>query len=367
LLELALRDEACHDHRVTPQRRGIGVGFLGRRLLAVATLLAMIAVGWVAWTIGNAAGMPFEQTMPLGLILVGVTVLSLHRVYSYSDAMSPFVVASIVMLLFAALGAINTGKEAWPQANAFLLFAGVVAVEVTAFLLLSGVLAALTRGIVRGRRSKERRDLAASRGWQFGSSDPDLPSALGSTDHYVAHLPDSLFTLGQRPVPSGARAHAIIRGQVNGVDFVTFDYVIPGERPLVITTAWLVRLPHALPFFASAEMYRNDLKAQSETLAGLVIAEASSQAGHDTTATPNPDYANAVMTPDVVRFTREHFPSWWVDGTVLASTARSNHGAPPELLTRNVEAIAWLATVLTSPAIARYAIGAAGTHESHPA
>jgi hypothetical protein len=336
------------------------MGYLGRRLLAVATLLVIVAIGWVAFTIGNLVGMPFDQAMPLSLMVVGVTALAFRRVYSYGAPDSPIVVASVVMLLFAAIGSLNPATEAWPGTNAFLLFVGAVAVEVVSYLLLGGLLAAVTRSIVRARRSKERRSLAASRGWQFEPSDASLPSALGETDHYVAHLPDNLLTLGQRPIPAGARAHAIVRGMASGVEFVAFDFFVPNQHPLLVTTAWLVRLPHALPLFTSAEMFRDDFKAQSETLAGLVIAEAAAQASSasqagDDAATLDPDYAWAVMSADVVRFTRERFQSWWVDDSVLASTARSNRGVRPDLLARNIEAITWLASVLSMPDMARYA------------
>lgn len=349
------------------------MGILGRRLLAFAILLAMIAIGWVAFTIGNLVGMPFEQTMPLGLTVVGVTALAIRRVYSYgaAGAPSPILFAAVVMLLFAALGSLTPATEAWPGINAFLLFLGMVAIQVTAYLVLSGLLAAITRSIVRARRSKERRSLADSRGWHFEPSDAGLPSALGATDHYVARLPDNLLTLGQRSLPAEARAHAVIRGVASGVEFVAFDFFVPNTHPLVVTTAWLVQLSHALPLFASAEMFRDDFKAQSETLAGVVIAETmarvSAQSGDDAPAPPDPEYARAVMTADVVQFTREHFPSWWVDGTVLASTARSDHGARPDLVARNIEAITWLATVLSMPEITRYAVVAPTPHESHPA
>jgi hypothetical protein len=347
------------------------MGFLGRRLLAIAILLVIVAIGWVAFTIGNLVGMPFDQSMPLALTVVGVTALAIRRVYSYGAPTSPIVVASIVMLLFAAVGSLNPATETWTRVNPFLLFLGAVAIQVVAYLVLSGLLAVITRSIVRARRSKERRSLADSRGWQFKPSDANLPSALGATDHYVAHLPDNLFTLGQRHLRSGARAHAIVRGVSSGVEFVAFDFFVPNQHPLVVTTAWLVQLPHALPLFASAEMFRDDFKAQSDTLAGLVIAQAAqaspaSQAGDDAAATLDPEYAHAVMTPDVVRFTREQFPSWWVDGTVLASTARSDRGAGPDLLARNIQAITWLASVLSMPEIARYAAARTAPHEPHP-
>lgn len=347
------------------------MGFLGRRLLAVATLLVIVAVGWVAYTVGNVVGMPFDQTMPLALLVVGVTALAIRRVYSYGGPDSPILVASVVMLLFAAIGSLNPATEAWPRTNAFLLFLGAVAVEITAYLLLSGLLAAITRSIVRARRSKERRHLAASRGWQFEASDASLVSTLGGTDHYVAHLPDKALAFGQRPVPADARAHAIVHGEASGVEFVAFDFFVPNQRPITVETAWLVRLPLALPLFTSGEMFGDDLKSMSEAFFGQTVAEASARAsaqtGDDTSRTPAPEYARAVMSADVVRFTREQFPSWWVDGTVLASTSRSSTGARPDLLVRNTEAITWLATVLTTPAIARYQVTAATPNESHPA
>jgi hypothetical protein len=151
------------------------------------------------------------------------------------------------------------------------------------------------------------------------------------------------------------------------VEFVVFDFFVPGQRPRVVTTAWLVQLPHALPLFTSAEMFRDAFEAQRDTLAGLVVANASPAGSDDAVTTTHPDYAHAVMTGDVVTFTREHFASWWVDGTVLASTARSDHGARADLLLRNVEAITWLATVLGSPDVARFGRERQSVYDRPPA
>jgi hypothetical protein len=72
------------------------------------------------------------------------------------------------------------------------------------------------------------------------------------------------------------------------------------------------------------------------------------------------------MTDEIVRVTRERLPSWWVDGDVLASTARAGHGAAPELVARTAEAVTTLATMLGEPAIARSGTPTSRTGDVRP-
>lgn len=318
------------------------------RLLTVVAVFVVVGVSAV---IGNAVGMPVGQSATLGLLVTGVTALSLHLVFGDGAADSPIRIAAFVMLLFAALGTIVAGKDMWPRANAFLLFVGGVAVEVAAFLLLTSAVTAVTQRVARSGLTKERRDLAASRGWQFVPSDASLPSMFDGVDHFVVQVPGRLLAVGPRPVPDQVRAHDVVHGEVHGVEFVVFDFFAPRRLRLPeVTTAWVVRLPHALPLFTSAEIFADPAPGSP----GDLIADIGGQASNESVTTTNPAYARAVMTDDVVRFTRQHLASWWVDGRLLASTARLGHGAPGDVLVRNIEAITWLATVLSSPQVARY-------------
>lgn len=335
-----------------------------RIMARLVTVVVVFVVVGVSVAIGNAVGMPVGQSAPLGLLLAGVTALAVNWVLGDGEIDRLVAVVSFVMLLFAALGALVTGKEMWPRANALLLFAGAIAVEVAAFLLLSGLLTAVIQGVARSRQTRQRRHLADSRGWRIQDSDAALPSALGGTDHFVAHIPGRLLVVGPRPVPEQARAYDVISGDVGGVEFAAFDFFVPRRlRPPEVTTAWLVRLPHALPLFTSAEMFRDAPDGRGGTLGAAAFGFA--ERDNSVTVT-NPDYARAVMTDDVVAFTRQRLKSWWVDGDILASTARVRHGAPPDLLASNVEAITQLAIVLSSPRLADHAVGAAGSREPHP-
>jgi hypothetical protein len=345
---LASLDQPC-EHRRIVLLAGMCHMYLMSRLL---TVVAVFVVVGVSAAIGNAVGMPVGQSASLGLLVTGVTILSLHLVFGDGAASSPFRVAAFVMLLFAALGTIVAGKEMWPGANGFLLFAGAIVVEVLAFLLLTSLVTAVTQRVVRSGLANERRDLANSRGWQYEPSDADLPSVFNGVEHFGVHVPGKLLAYGPRPVPGEARAHDIVHGEAGGVEFVAFDFFTPRRLRLPeVTTAWAVQLPQALPLFTSAEVFRDVSGARVTS----VFADVGGQGGNDSVTTKNPDYARAVMTDDVVRLTREHLGSWWVDGRLLATTARLGHGAPPDVLVRNIEAIIWLATVLSSPQIARFA------------
>jgi hypothetical protein len=314
------------------------------------TVFAVFIVVGVSAAIGNAVGMPVGQSASLGLLVAGVTILSLHLVFGDGAANSPFRIAAFVMLLFAALGTIAAGKEIQPDANGLLLFGGAVLAEVVAFLLLASLVTAVTQRVVRSRLANERRDLATSRGWQYEPSDADLPSVFNGVEHFGVHVPGRLLAHGPRPVPGEARAHDIVHGEAGGVEFVAFDFFTPRRLGLPeVITAWAVQLPQALPLFTSAEVFAGDPGAL-----GSLIADARGMGGNESVTTTNPDYARAVMTDDVVRLTRERLGSWWVDGSLLATTARIGHGATPDVLVRNIEAIVLLATVLSSPQIARF-------------
>ena len=176
----------------------------------------------------------------------------------------------------------------------------------------------------------------------------------------MVQLPGQLLVPGQRPIPPESQAYDIVRGDIGGVPFVAFDYCTPSRlRAPEVTTAWLVRLPRALPLFPSSEIFRaaarTDLAPEVPNLPD----------GDEPASTIDPDYAAAIMTDDIVRFTREHLPSWWVDGDVLAA-ARVGHDATPELVASTAEAVTTLATLLGEPALARFGTPTSSTGYLRP-
>lgn len=333
--------------------------FVGR----LVTIVAVFAVVGVSVAIGNAVGVGVEISAPLGLFLAGVVGLSLTLALGEGAPDGLGVMVSLVILLFAALGTLVTGKELWPQANALALFAGAIVAEVVAVLLLSNLVATIRQRRVRSRQAAQRRQLAERHGWRYEPEDADLPSTLGGTERSVSYVPGQMLVVGTRDVPEEARAYDVVSGEVGGVPFVAFDFFVPQRRlePPPITTAWIARLPHALPPFPSAELFRDAAEGRGET---LTYGASGLPAREESVTVTNPDYARAVMTDDVVALTRQHLPSWWVDGDMVVTTATVGHGAPPDLLANNVEAITFLATLLGSPRMAAHAV--AGARAPHP-
>jgi hypothetical protein len=262
--------------------------------------------------------------------------------------MRKFVVLLPRMLLLAA-GITALGKALSPDTNGFLLFVGALAVEMAVLLLLVGGLTAVTHRVVRSRRTRERRDLAARRGWSCAPTaagvDAELPAMLGATDyHVIAHLGE--VVLDPQPVPRGVRAHAVVRGEVNGITFVVFDYFLSGVFPLsaATRTAWVIELPRPLPLVTSAEVFRDFRDPDTDLVWALLLVHATGR--EEPVATTDPDVARTVLTDDIAAFTRDHLPCWWVDGTVLASTAHVGYGAPPGLIASRAEKLTWLASAL---------------------
>jgi len=259
-------------------------------------------------------------------------------------------------MLILAVGVTALGKAISPDTNGLLLFFGVFAVEVAIVVVLVGGLVAVTHRVVRSRRTRERRDLAARRGWSCAPTaagvDAELPALLGATDyHVIAHLGE--VVLDPQPVPGGVRAHAVVRGEINGVMFVVFDYFLSGVFPLsaATRTAWVVELPRPLPSVTSAEMFRDVRDADTDPVWALLLVHATGR--EEPLATTDPDVARALLTDDVAAFTRDHLPCWWVDGTVLASTAHVGYGAPPGLVASRAEKLTWLASALRTADIGR--------------
>ena len=95
-------------------------------------LLRLGALGAFGASIGIAAllmqmGVSPGVSVTTGMLLVGVTLVLSGRALTGSNVESRLSVLGLAMLLITSLVMINLGKETWPQANAFLLFSGGVA------------------------------------------------------------------------------------------------------------------------------------------------------------------------------------------------------------------------------------------------
>jgi hypothetical protein len=243
------------------------------------------------------------------------------------------------------------------------LVAVTVVVEAAFLVGIVGGITALIHLVVRRRRTKERRHLARLNGWRCDARAADLPAALGDREHRLVNAHGHVFCQVE-PVPAGARAHAVVRGEVKGIAFTAFDYFLPGVFPVEVTTAWLVRLPHALPRFVSAEVFwsaTGDASPTDGTEAGRSGVGAGAGAGEDLATRADPAYVRDVVTDELVAFTRERLPSWWVDGHVLAATTHSTYqthrqlGLSARQLGLGIEAMTWLARHLGSPTVAAHA------------
>jgi hypothetical protein len=262
------------------------------------------------------------------------------------------------LVRMAALGLIIVGlvKAVSPDVDGVMLLVAVVAIELAFLLGIVGGITAVTRVVVRRRRTKERRHLASLNGWRCDARDPDLPAALGGTDYRLVNAYGHVTCVAE-PVPATARAHAVVRGEVKGIAFAAFDYFHPGAFPLAVTTAWLIRLPHPLPRFVSPEVFWSTMDETSPP-------QATEEAGapHDELAMrTHPEFVRDVVTDELVTFTRERLPSWWVDGHVLAATFHTSlptHrrlGFSARELGRGIESMLWLARHLASPTLAPHA------------
>jgi hypothetical protein len=253
------------------------------------------------------------------------------------------------------LGAADIGP------NAPVRFAIALAAELAFFLVVIEGLTATTQAVVRSRRGRERRRLADRHGWRYDDRDADLPAALGLVHEDVVVDRSGRLVHELRPVSSAARAHAVVRGEARGMRFEAFDYFVPQAVPLGVVTAWRVELPHALPRLMSSEAECRGGSAGDAVLRETLLHGATAR-GEELATVARPDYAEAVLTEDVVEFSRQGFLSWWVVGNVLAATRHSDYGthrrfgATAEELVYGIEAVAWLGRILSSPGVARFAV-----------
>jgi hypothetical protein len=329
---------------------------LTARMFALLGLAATIGVAALLIQLGVAVG----PALTLGGFIVGVALLTAVRLRGRGAADdAPLMATGIVMLGIAAISATIMGKEVWPTANGLLLFVGAVLVEV---LLWRVVIAPLTQGVVNSRLANERRELAARHGWHFEPENADLPSLLGPTQRLVSHLAGRVIPV-DAPVPDNARARDVITGTASGVEFTALDLLVPRRlRAPKVSTAAIVRLPHALPPLTSTEVLRH---------AGVKVTQSGgatdgNDAAHatDHTAQATAALAADLLSDEVVVVTRERLPSWWINGSILASATHPGQRAEAVTLVANAQAIAWLATVLGSPELARHAVQATGAYDA---
>jgi hypothetical protein len=328
-----------------------------------ARLYALIGL---ATTMGAAAllmrlGVPVGPAVTAGAFLAGAVALAAVRLRGRGAADdAPLAATGVVMFGLSAVSAMMVGKESWPTANALLLFLAAIAVEVLLWRLL---VVPLTQGVVRSRQADERRAVAAQHGWHVEPTDADLPALLGPTRHLVSLLAGRVIPV-DAPVPDTARATDVVTGTAGGVAFTAFDLSTP-RRLLApkVSTAWLVRLPHALPPLTSAEVLRQSgVKVTDPGRAGDDDAEHAT----DHTARAAAALATAVLSDDVVQVTRERLPSWWINGSVLAASTHAGHRAPDALLVAGAEAITWLASILGSPQLTAHAVQATAAGGTSP-
>jgi hypothetical protein len=243
-----------------------------------------------------------------------------------------------------------------------------VAIELGFLLAVVGGATTAVQVVVRRRRTKERRELARLNGWRCDARDDRLPAALGGRDYQLVDRYGQVFC-EVASVPAAARAHAVVRGEAKGVAFTAFDYFLPGVFPVEVTTAWLIRLPHALPRFVSAELFWSPEDAPSPwpspsaeaEAVGAIMNRFTIADGGDLAMRSHPEYARTIATAELVTFTRERMPSWWVDGNVLVATTHTTlqtHrrlGASARQLGLGIDAMVLLAGFLSSPRLAPHA------------
>ncbi|HSK97417.1 MAG TPA: hypothetical protein VK891_12430, partial [Euzebyales bacterium] len=136
--------------------------------------------------------------------------------------------------------------------------------------------------------------------------------------------------------------------------------------PPKVSTAWVVRLPHALPSLTSADLLR--LSGDKVKDPAAPAAERTTDSEQSTGTDPAVDALAAdLLVDEVVTVTREGLPSWWINGSVLASATHAGHRAEEVTLVTVAEAIAWLAAVLGSPELARHALPATGAYDARSA
>jgi hypothetical protein len=169
----------------------------------------------------------------------------------------------------------------------------------------------------RKRRNAERQQLAASRGWQFAASDPALLARW--RDGPFAKRGDLRENIG------------VVRGEARGMPFTAFDFRM--RTAIVRTnfifrneewdtlTVWVLHLPAALPEVECKDLlgFRQKLRDRLQgTRASTVSTGDSAFDRRFSIHSPSPEFARALLTPELRGWLREHkLTGWWISGNDL--------------------------------------------------
>jgi hypothetical protein len=303
----------------------------------------LISLVGVVVMIGIAAGLmvlglPIGYSVGIACFVTGLASLAVGRlVDDWFDNTNLVTALGWVMLVLAPFMLARAWADSGVELHAVVLILLAVGVEVVLALAGLATFTAIWQGRLRSRRNAERRRLATAQGWRFEPADPSLVSVLGSTVSPVVLGGFLPYSSMPRPVTPGTGAYAVLRGAVNGVEFVAFDVHRPGRfRPAKIMTALVVQLRMDVPPFHSVTVFQL-------------------HHGNESYVEADPALVRAVVTPEVVGLTLNQLPSWWLSGRALTATSRDlNRGADNAQLEADLTALASLARTLNWQAIARY-------------
>ncbi|MBF9131353.1 hypothetical protein I0C86_20645 [Plantactinospora sp. S1510] len=301
-------------------------------ILGVAVLSAIIA-GLVE------LGLPTFYALTIACFLTGLLSILIGRALDDAFSGPNIIVVFGWMMFFGAPFALAT---AWGESGfrphgllRWLLAASIEALLLVAILM---AVAQVQNRRARGRREHERRSLATAHDWQFAETDATLLPEFGPTLRLVmaAWFGSSEWT--ERPVAPDVATHAVLRGQIDGVPFLVFDYYRPRRfGPPDIETVLVVPLPYRVPLFASADVHR--LRGDEESVARIT----------------DPALARLVATPEVAMLTEQRLPCWGFQETALVALSNSrSSGAAGEKLSTDIAIVVRIATLLDWAEISRY-------------
>jgi hypothetical protein len=212
----------------------------------------------------------------------------------------------------------------------------------------------------RKRRNAERQQLAASRGWQFAATDPAL----------LQRWRDGPFAKG-----GDLRENiGVVRGEVRGMQFTAFDFRM--RTAIVRTnfifrheewdtlTAWVVHLPAALPWVqckAGTGLRQKMLDRLAGTGSSAVRTGDKDFDGRFSIHSSSPEFAQALLTPQVRGWLREHdLTGWWISGSDLLLSKEETFRIRPGKLVAVAEELADMAARFPA------AVGQQYGQQAHP-
>ena len=303
------------------------------RLIVVFVGLALTAA---IGSLLTALGLSLNYAVAAACYLAGVLLLYAGRALDdwFLNVNVLYVFGGMVLAAAPGWLAVAWGESGYRQ-NGFLRYLVGAAIEVILLIVTALAVTAVYELIASGRRARQRRRIAAEQGWRYEEADPTLVSQMGERLHYVV---GSLSIPVDPKVEPGTQAHAVLRGQSNGVGFAAFDFyrprrLVPPDR----ATAVIVPLPGDVPLFTSMDVIR--LYDRHEN--GDIIAD--------------PVLARLVTTADVATLTFKGLRSWWFDGRVLVAISGNPHrSASDKQLHADIIALTYLARLLNWDAISRH-------------